>query len=136
MIIRKFEGTDARMYALIAPLIMSVPIIRQNNNYPFKTSRKHTWFIAIHEGEVIGFMPVERLLKEARIDNYYVAGDDLELLKTLIELVKEEFAGVCSIYAISHSRHASLFRECGFSDVKEWRLYVKLGYDVDGEFKG
>ncbi len=136
MIIEKLSGTDERMYALIAPLVMSLPIIRQNNNYPFKTSRKHVWFVAIEEGEVIGFMPVERMLKEARIDNYYAAGDDPELLTALIDLAKREFVEECPVYAIAHMRHAHLFRACGFSDVKEWRLYVKLGYDVDGEFEG
>ena len=35
MIVEKLPGTDARLYALVAPLVMSVPIIRQNNNYPF-----------------------------------------------------------------------------------------------------
>ena len=31
MIVEKLPGTDARLYALVAPLVMSVPIIRQNN---------------------------------------------------------------------------------------------------------
>ena len=56
MIVEKLPGTDARLYALVAPLVMSVPIIRQNNNYPFKTSRKHLWFIALERGEVKGFI--------------------------------------------------------------------------------
>ena len=55
MIVEKLPGTDARLYALVAPLVMSVPIIRQNNNYPFKTSRKHLWFIALERGEVKRF---------------------------------------------------------------------------------
>ena len=75
MIVEKLPGTDARLYALVAPLVMSVPIIRQNNNYPFKTSRKHLWFIALERGEVKGFMPVERKTAGACIDNYYLAGD-------------------------------------------------------------
>ncbi len=131
MIIEKLSGTDDRMYALIAPLVMSVPIIRQNNNYPFKTSRKHEWFIAIEEDTVVGFMPVERLSKEMRIDNYYATGDSPELLKALIETVKEEFAEECSLSAMAHIRHADLFRECGFTDVKKWKLYVKLEYYVE-----
>ena len=69
MIVEKLPGTDARLYALVAPLVMSVPIIRQNNNYPFKTSRKHLWFIALERGEVKGFMPVER--KTAGVDFSY-----------------------------------------------------------------
>ena len=89
MIVEKLPGTDARLYALVAPLVMSVPIIRQNNNYPFKTSRKHLWFIALERGEVKGFMPVERKTAGACIDNYYLAGDSSELLTSLIEKAKK-----------------------------------------------
>ena len=35
-------------------------ILRQNNNYPFKTSRSHVWYIAFHETAVVGFMPVKK----------------------------------------------------------------------------
>ena len=84
MIVEKLPGTDARLYALVAPLVMSVPIIRQNNNYPFKTSRKHLWFIALERGEVKGFMPVERKTAGACIDNYYLAGDSSKLYVKMV----------------------------------------------------
>ncbi len=131
MIIEMLPGTDERMYALVAPLIMSVPIIRQNNNYPFKTSRKHLWFVALEDDVVIGFMPVERLAAEARIDNYYAVGDDPDLLTDLINRVKEEFAQECPLYAIVHARHADVFSSCGFTEVKRWKLYVKMECSTD-----
>ena len=40
------KGTDKRMYELVAPLIMNPAIIRQNNNYPFKTTDHYLWYIA------------------------------------------------------------------------------------------
>lgn len=64
MIVEKLPGTDARLYALVAPLVMSVPIIRQNNNYPFKTSRKHLWFIALERGEVKVLCLLKEKLRE------------------------------------------------------------------------
>ena len=133
MIVEKLPGTDARLYALVAPLVMSVPIIRQNNNYPFKTSRKHLWFIALERGEVKGFMPVERKTAGACIDNYYLAGDSSELLTSLIEKAKQEVAQDCTLYAISHVRHVDAFRACGFSELKTWKLYVKMVYEANGE---
>ena len=59
MEIEKLGGTTERLYRLVAPLVMKPCILRENNNYPFKTSMHHIWFIAIEEERVVGFMPVE-----------------------------------------------------------------------------
>ena len=50
MTIEKLDGTSPRLYTLVAPLVMRRSVLRQNNNYPFWTSRSHTWFVA-WEGE-------------------------------------------------------------------------------------
>jgi uncharacterized membrane protein len=49
MKIMTLQGTDKLLYELVAPLVMNPAILRQNNNYPFKTSRSHVWYIAFHE---------------------------------------------------------------------------------------
>ena len=46
MTVEKLDGTSPRLYALVAPLVMRRSVLRQNNNYPFWTSRSHTWFVA------------------------------------------------------------------------------------------
>ena len=56
MEIEKLGGTTERLYRLVAPLVMKPCILRENNNYPFKTSMHHIWFIAIEEERVVGFM--------------------------------------------------------------------------------
>lgn len=63
------------------PLVMRRSVLRQNNNYPFWTSRSHTWFVA-WEGEIVsGFVPVEITDGGiAKINNYYVSGDDPRLI--------------------------------------------------------
>lgn len=129
MIMEKLSGDEPRLYALVAPLVMSIPIIRQNNNYPFKTSRKHVWFVAHDKSGVAGFMPVERRSFGALIDNYYVAGDSPELLTSLIGEAVDEFAREWPLYAMVHMRHADLFTACGFVGVKSWKLYVKMKYE-------
>ena len=77
MTVEKLDGTSPRLYALVAPLVMRRSVLRQNNNYPFWTSRSHTWFVA-WEGEIVfGFVPVE--ITDGgitKINNYYVSGDD------------------------------------------------------------
>ena len=54
MTIEKLDGTSPRLYTLVAPLVMRRSVLRQNNNYPFWTSRAHTWFVA-WEGEIIQY---------------------------------------------------------------------------------
>ena len=40
----RLNGVDARLYPLVGPLVMNPAILRQNNNYPFKTlSLIHIW---------------------------------------------------------------------------------------------
>ena len=53
------HGTEDRLYELVARLVMNPDIIRQNNNYPFKTTPQHIWYICMCDGEVVGFMPVK-----------------------------------------------------------------------------
>ena len=59
MDIEKLHGTDPRLYQLVAPLVMSIPVLRYNNNYPFKTSVHHKWLVATEKGVVKGFMPID-----------------------------------------------------------------------------
>lgn len=46
MNILKLQGLDGRLFDLVAPLVMNPAVLRQNNNYPFKTTRNHVWYIA------------------------------------------------------------------------------------------
>ena len=41
------QGTEKRLYQLIAPLVMNPDVLSANNNYPFKTTEQYVWFIAI-----------------------------------------------------------------------------------------
>lgn len=59
MRIEKFGGTEARLYQLVAPLVMNPAILRQNNNYPFKTSAHYVWFVALEGERILGFVPIE-----------------------------------------------------------------------------
>ena len=47
MEIEKLGGTTERLYRLVAPLVMKPCILRENNNYPFKTSMHHIWFYSM-----------------------------------------------------------------------------------------
>ncbi|MCQ4872175.1 MULTISPECIES: hypothetical protein [Odoribacteraceae] len=128
MNIEKLHGTDPRLYELVAPLVMSIPVLRQNNNYPFKTSANHKWLVATEGDEVKGFMPVEIKKAGACIDNYHVPGDNSTLLAALIDFAKKEFTENQPLFVVSHARDAEVFRTNGFTVFKEWKLYVKMVY--------
>ena len=78
------QGTEKRLYQLIAPLVMNPDVLSANNNYPFKTTEQYVWFIAIDKKSVVGFMPVEHRRSGCVINNYYVSGDNRETLSLLI----------------------------------------------------
>ncbi len=130
MKIEKLAGTDTRLYELVGPLVMRRSVLRQNNNYPFWTSRAHLWFVATDKNVVLGFIPVETNdAGSAKIDNYYIAGDDA----CLFALLLREIVRVChekyKIFSITQIRHADLFRNEGFVPVREWKNYVKMEYE-------
>ena len=116
MEIEKLGGTTERLYRLVAPLVMKPCILRENNNYPFKTSMHHIWFIAIEEERVVGFMPVEIKDKYAVINNYYIDKDDPDLLAALLREVIRHYAG----------QYKLQFAANGFSIIRPWKLYAKM----------
>ena len=126
MEIEKLGGTTERLYRLVAPLVMKPCILRENNNYPFKTSMHHIWFIAIEEERVVGFMPVEIKDKYAVINNYYIDKDDPDLLAALVREVIRHYAGQYKLQSVTHSRHLSVFAANGFSIIRPWKLYAKM----------
>ena len=126
MEIEKLGGTTERLYRLVAPLVMKPCILRENNNYPFKTSMHHIWFIAIEEERVVGFMPVEIKDKYAVINNYYIDKDDPDLLAALLREVIRHYAGQYKLQSVTHSRHLSVFAANGFSIIRPWKLNAKM----------
>ena len=78
----QLKGLDTDLYPLIGPLVMNPKVLKANNNYPFKTTANHQWYIAVNDQEeVMGFLPVENKKSTSVINNYYLKEDDGELLK-------------------------------------------------------
>lgn len=135
MDIEILSGTAPRLYELVAPLVMSRNVLRQNNNYPFKTSRHHLWFIALEEKIVMGFIPVEIKNDVAVINNYYIKEESNKTLSSLINSVLIHFKNESVIRSITHTRHKKIFLENHFFVTQEWKLYIKMEYKCDDEKK-
>lgn len=52
----QLHGTDKKLYELVAPLVMSPEVLKQNYNYPFRTSEEYEWFVALDNKHVVGFV--------------------------------------------------------------------------------
>ena len=131
MKIEKFGGTSPQLYSLVAPLVMDPVVLRQNNNYPFKTSARHEWLVAFDdEGTTVeGFFPVERRDTYLYVNNYYVSEKhEKTVLKEFVQEVKHLCEKNIPLILVSHTRHADFFYQKGFSIEKEWKLYVKMKY--------
>ena len=132
MNILKLQGLDSRLFNLVAPLVMSPAVLRQNNNYPFKTTRNHVWYIAVNEGRVLGFMPVKMTLMNNCIDNYYISGDNPTVIEGILDRIIHDFSSDGSLVAVVHKRHVEGFSTKGFIPCVEWKKYVKMRYHEGG----
>ena len=127
MRIEKLAGTEARLYELVAPLVMNPEVLKQNNNYPFKTSDDYVWFVALEgENEVDGFVPVEIKKDNVVINNYYIKNNNASVLGALIDAVWKEFGKTYTVRAVVLVRHVGVFAKKKFEVVKEWTLYKKM----------
>lgn len=125
----QLQGTDKRLYELVAPLVMNPEILKQNYNYPFRTSEDFVWFVAVDKKKVIGFIPVEEKKKEYVINNYYIESNNEDTLKLLLEKVISETNTSKELTSVTFMGHSSLFKDLGFSEEKIWTRYVKMKKD-------
>ena len=125
----QLKGTDRRLYELVAPLVMNPDVLKQNYNYPFRTSEDFVWFVAVEKRKVIGFIPVEEKKKECIINNYYVEDNNESTLKLLLEKVISNTTAGKELTSVTFIVHCSLFKDLGFSEEKVLTLYVKMKKD-------
>lgn len=122
----QLHGTDDRLYRLVARLVMDPEVLKQNYNYPFRTSENYEWFIVLDDERVTGFMPVEQKKKEYVINNYYVEAKDAATLKLLLESVTGQWNGERPLIAVCFLEDREVFGEQGFIAEKVWTRYVRM----------
>lgn len=106
------HGTDDRLYGLVARLVMDPDVLRKNNNYPFKTTARHTWHLCLENGVVTGFLPAKDTVNGLYVDNYYISDDNREILDGLINHLLASTDKPVTV--LCHKRHAGVFRSHGF----------------------
>lgn len=108
---------------------MNPAIIRQNNGYPFKTSKDFIWYIAIEDGTVAGFIPLKKTQGGMLIDNYYISGDNEQTIGCLLERIIADAGEDAGLKATVFKRHVDVFKKHAFQTVLEWKKYDKMIYD-------
>ena len=129
MNIIRLNGEEKRLYELVAPLVMNPAIIRQNNNYPYKTEKDYIWYIVTDDGgKVEGFMPLKPKISGYYIDNYYIGNDNKEVIDLLLTTILREFGEENEITALVKKNHAKEFTKFGFISWSELKNYTKMDY--------
>jgi hypothetical protein len=95
MKIEKLNGTDKRLYQLIAPFAMNSAVIRQNGGVPITTSDKHIWYVAIDKKKVIGFLSLNR----STIKNDYY--NNLKIFEHLLNNLLSDYPNLTLKYVAS-----------------------------------
>jgi hypothetical protein len=126
MDIVKLEGEDRRLYYLVAHLVMDEEVLRYNLNYPYRTSSDYLWFIAVSEGNTLGFMPTKLEEGMAKINNYYVADDDSVVFSALLREITMTLLTDYALEAVTQLRHVPYFEKNGFSVTLYWKRYAKM----------
>lgn len=122
----QLHGTDKKLYGWVAPLVMNPEVLKQNYNFPFRTSERHEWFVAVEKRQVMGFVPVEHRKSESIINNYYIKDKDADTLKLLLEKVVETVGEEKLLAAVAFREDKELFGELGFVEEKAWTRYVRM----------
>lgn len=126
MEIKQLHGTEEQLYRLVAPLVMNPAILKQNHNYPFRTSDQFEWFIASNdEGQIVGFIPVEHKRLHYVINNYYIMNRDATILALLIQRAIDTFSPH-PLIAIAFREDKETFQSMGFEIEKQWTFYIKM----------
>ncbi len=124
--IEHLDGLNPHLYVLVAPLVMNPEVLKQNRNYPFKTTQNHQWLIAMNEEKVLGFLPIEVRRQQAIINNYYIQGENEDILDLLIKKALDHLGKEYFLVSVTQSQHVKTFLQNGFVIEREWKNYVRM----------
>lgn len=123
----QLQGTDSKLYQLVAPFVMNPRVLRKNNNYPFKTTEDFIWFVALDSQQVVGFLPVEIKNSCAVINNYYVyEEEEKEILSLLLSDAIQALGSERTLLSVTLTEHQAVFENYDFMVDKEWKRYIKM----------
>jgi hypothetical protein len=120
------QGTEKRLYELVAPLVMDPAVLRQNNNVAFKTSNRFVWVVAVDEEKCLGFLPIQLKKEIAEINNYHVQGRDRRLFTAMMKKAEAQAkdSGYAQLLIIAQNSEAPALKQKGYTVEKAFINYT------------
>ena len=138
--VRILEGNSPELYQAVGCFVLCPACLRENNNYPYKSSWKHSWHVLYQEERVVAFMPVERKTGGGhKIDNYYATSAKernsqlLKLLKSVVAAVNNRASS--PLRATVQQRDVGIFKYMNFILIRETKRYAMMELLSDPEEK-
>jgi N-acetylglutamate synthase-like GNAT family acetyltransferase len=122
MKIEILEGTEQRLYDIVAKLVMDPKVLRQNDNVAFKTTAKHVWIVAINNEECVGFLPIQKKKFFGEINNYYIIERDKKIFTRLLERAEQ------------HAKEIGYDTIIVITQKSDYEVLVKRKYEVEKAF--
>ncbi|MDR1594633.1 MAG: GNAT family N-acetyltransferase [Prevotellaceae bacterium] len=127
----KLNGTEKRLYELIAPYAMSRQVITEFDGYPVLTDDNYIWFITFSDdGNLTGFSAIRQTKKHVEFTNDYVIpeyrkkGVHKKLLSERIKWCKKNNIDIikadCTDECLPH------YLKAGFKVVRELKKWHKV----------
>ncbi|MDR2130858.1 MAG: hypothetical protein LBP56_06815 [Odoribacteraceae bacterium] len=122
------QGTEKRLYELVAPLVMNPKVLRQNDNVAFKTTEKHVWIVAIDKKKCVGFLPVQQKKLFGEVNNYYIRGREKALFSHLLEQAERQVkeAGYDTIVVITQKADYEVMTNRKYNVEKAFVKYTRF----------
>ncbi|MDR2130541.1 MAG: hypothetical protein LBP56_05160 [Odoribacteraceae bacterium] len=122
------QGTEKRLYDLVAPLVMNPKVLRQNENVAFKTTEKHVWIVALDKNECVGFLPVQQKKLFGEVNNYYIRGREKAIFSRLLEQAERQVkeAGYDSIVVIAQKADYEVMTNSKYNVERAFVKYTRF----------
>ena len=120
----QLHGTDKKLYELVAPLVMSPEVLKQNYNYPFQMYSDVVMELgkSFFEERIDAMKERKGVKQDIELD----AEDLKELVKEFKQIYLEKQGEESSLTAVSFVEDRDVFSELGFLEDKVWTRYVKM----------
>ncbi len=127
--VRILEGNSPELYQAVGCFVLSPACLRENNNYPYKSSWKHSWHVLYQEERVVAFMPVERKTGGGhKIDNYYATSAkerNSPVAKAAVVAAVNNRAS-SPLRATVQQRDVGIFKYVNFILIRETKRYAMM----------
>lgn len=125
MEITELTQRDPAFYPTLGPFLASHAVHQALGGVPWDEPTK-TWFVARHDGEVVGFCAVNEGSRRTMLESLYVQPDHQATAGRLVKTAVDRFGHDRDLHATVRHDISRAHRDVGFASVKETANFVTL----------